>query len=105
VPEGVAISLGVLQVQDLLDSTGELFRNASSLPGAKGILAFSCLSRQMNLGFDEMGEVKLLEETASDLGLPWFFAYSGGEIIPNLVPDGEPWGTHFYNLTLVVMIF
>jgi hypothetical protein len=86
-PEGATISVGRLEGEEITDSAKKLFGEVASLPDLKGALFFSCLSKQLNLCWDELGEIRILEEAMRDRNIPWLFAYSGGEICP--VPDKE----------------
>jgi hypothetical protein len=103
-PEGATISVGKLEGAEITESAEKLFGEVASIPDLKGALFFSCLSKQLNLLWDELGEIRILAKAMQDRKVPWLFAYSGGEICPYPDPDreGEFYNNHT-NLTTVAL--
>ncbi|MDR1312747.1 MAG: FIST C-terminal domain-containing protein [Deltaproteobacteria bacterium] len=102
-PEGMSVALAVLDSGTIVETASALFEKVAREPDVKGALFFSCLSRHVNLGWDEMREVKLLEQAWEGNPAPWLFAYSGGEICPKVLEDGTSENL-FVNFTASAMV-
>ncbi|MCL1926483.1 MAG: FIST C-terminal domain-containing protein [Syntrophorhabdaceae bacterium] len=98
-PEGATLSIGRMDVDDILltakQSVDKLLQNRN----VNGIIMFPCLGRNMVLGYNLMDEIKVVRDSLGD-SLPWHLAYSGGELCPVYNSDG---GTvnRFHNFTFV----
>jgi hypothetical protein len=87
-PEGMSVALAVMDAATISESASALFVRIADEPDVHAAFALSCLSRHVNLGFDEMREVRLLEQAWEGRTAPWLFAYSGGEVCPRTLEDG-----------------
>jgi hypothetical protein len=88
-PEGMSIAVAVLDADTIAETARSLFGRVASLgEDIRGAMFFSCLSRHQNLVWDELREIRLLEEAWEGVGAPWIFSYSAGEICPRTLPDG-----------------
>ncbi|MDR2459454.1 MAG: FIST C-terminal domain-containing protein [Deltaproteobacteria bacterium] len=102
-PQGSTLSVRMIDEGEIFDSAKEVFSKVTKVPGALGALFFSCYSRQLNLSYNEMNEIKLLSSTLEKENIPWLFAYSGGEFCPREEEDGT-WKNRFLNLSAVAMV-
>ena len=103
-PEGAKMYMGIFDRQDVLDTTGQTIREAVGGAGqASGMLIYSCISRSMTLGADQLAEVELVS-TAAGGKIPFLMAYSGGEICPTQVNAGTA-VNRFHNDTCIICIF
>jgi hypothetical protein len=88
-PEGMSVGMAVLQEGAITETATSLFDKVSSLEDVKAMVFLSCMSRHLNLGWDEFCEVRLLQEAWKDRTEPWIFAYTGGEICPRIHDDSQ----------------
>jgi hypothetical protein len=98
-PEGGTLSIGRLDVDDILltaeQSLGQLLQNE----GLNGIIMFPCLGRNMVLGVDYLREIEKVRGMLGD-SLPWHLAYSGGEVCPVYGGNGCS-VNRFHNFTFI----
>ncbi|MDR1312314.1 MAG: FIST C-terminal domain-containing protein [Deltaproteobacteria bacterium] len=66
-------------------------------------LLYSCLSRNIVLGFNYTAEAEALREEL-DGRVPYVFAYTSGEICPLPSKDGR-WRNEFHNMSLITVTF
>lgn len=102
-PEGKTISLGSLNYNGILETTGELLRQISAKKNVNGILFYSCLVRHILLGVKNDDELKKIVETMQGKA-PYQVCYSGGEICPVKDNNGE-FVNHAHNYTLIACVF
>jgi hypothetical protein len=81
-PVGTTISLGHIDMEDVLKTTEEALRPLiATRSGA--ILAYSCMARYLVLGAEYSAEAEKVQALIGDI--PYMFACSGGELSP--LPD------------------
>jgi hypothetical protein len=104
-PEGSTLYIGVFDKEDVLYTTEESLKKAlaDAAAGASGALIYSCISRSMSLGADQLMELDLVRKTIAG-NLSFMMAYSGGEICPTRVSD-ERAINRFHNNTFVACVF
>jgi hypothetical protein len=103
-PEGSTLYIGVFDKADVMFTSEEAVGKAlDDIEGASGILIYSCISRSMSLGADQLMEVDMIKEKISDK-LPFMMAYSGGEICPTRISE-ETATNRFHNNALIVCVF
>jgi hypothetical protein len=103
-PEGVTFCIGVFDKADVLLTTEDAIKNIiADAGGASGLLIYSCVSRSMTLGADQLMELDLVRETIAGK-LPFMMAYSGGEICPTRVTDKTA-VNRFHNNAFVACLF
>jgi hypothetical protein len=103
-PEGSTLYIGVFDKDDVLLTTREAVEKAlAAAAGASGLLIYSCISRGMSLGAEQLLELELIRETVADR-LPFMMAYSGGEMCPTRVSD-EKAINRFHNNTFIACVF
>lgn len=97
-PEGCLISLGRMDVEDILETAEQSVRAMLQEDDLAGLIMFPCLGRNMVLAFDPFAEVTRVDQAIGG-ALPWHIAYSGGEICP--VKKGDKWVNRFHGFTFV----
>jgi hypothetical protein len=103
-PEGSILRIGVFDREDVLLTTEEaLQKMLADSQNASALLVYSCISRSMTLGAEQLAELELVREKAGDR-LPFMMAYSGGEICPTRVSD-EKAINRFHNNAFVICVF
>ena len=103
-PEGSTLYIGVFDKDDVLLTTREAVEKAlAAASGASGLLIYSCISRGMSLGAEQLLELELIRETVADR-LPFMMAYSGGEMCATRVSD-EKAINRFHNNAFIACVF
>ncbi|GHU62567.1 hypothetical protein AGMMS49983_04260 [Clostridia bacterium] len=105
-PKGSMLSIGVFDKEDVLLTTGNTMDQAlEEGSGANGMLIYSCISRNMSLGGDQLLELELvLGKNSAAHDIPCLMAYSGGEMCPTQVSTGKA-VNRFHNNTFIVCVF
>ncbi|MDR2695482.1 MAG: FIST C-terminal domain-containing protein, partial [Deltaproteobacteria bacterium] len=86
-PEGGTLSIGRMDVDDILLTAEQSLRKLLQNEGLNGIIMFPCLGRNMVLAVDPLGEIEKVRSVVGN-ALPWHLAYSGGELCPVYGNDG-----------------
>jgi hypothetical protein len=103
-PEGSTLYIGVFDKADVLLTTGEAVEKAlAEADGASAFLIYSCISRSISLGMEQLSELDLIREKVAGR-LPFMMAYSGGEICPTRVSDAKA-VNRFHNNAFVACVF
>ena len=100
-PEGGTISLGRMDVEDILRTAEQTLRTLLA-EKANGVIIFPCLGRNMVLGADPLAEIKVVQQMIGD-SVPWHLAYSGGEACPVYAKNGTV--NRFHNFTFIACAF
>ena len=101
VPEGAGLSMWEQDSDAVLFSAGVVMDTVLAHPDPRAVLVFSCHSRFLSLGFEEMAEFELAAERLNGK-IPWLAAYSGGEICPATL--GERKVNYIYSDTMVACV-
>jgi hypothetical protein len=97
-PAGALLGIGAMDIDHILEGTRSLSARAG-FRADRPLLIYSCLSRNIVLGFRYTFEADSIRESL-ERRLPYFFAYSMGEICP--VPArGGRWRNAYHNMALV----
>jgi hypothetical protein len=103
-PEGSTLHIGVFDKDDVLYTTEKAVAEALAVAkDASGLLIYSCISRSMSLGADQLLELDLVKEKIVN-GLPFMMAYSGGELCPTQISDAKAIN-RFHNNAFIACLF
>jgi hypothetical protein len=103
-PEGATLYIGVFDKNDvMLTSENAIEKTLGKTDGASGILIYSCISRSMSLGADQLMELDMIKEKISGK-LPFMMAYSGGELCPTQISE-EKAINRFHNNAFIACVF
>jgi hypothetical protein len=98
-PKGGTLSIGRMDVDDILltaeQSLGKLLQNE----GINGIIMFPCLGRNMVLGIAYLREIEKVRGILEGR-CPWHLAYAGGEVCPVYGGNGCS-VNRFHNFTFI----
>ena len=97
-PEGGTLSIGRMDVADILLTAEQSLEKLLKNEGHSGIIMFPCLGRNMVLGAMPLSEIEKVQGVLGD-SLPWHLAYSGGEVCP--VYGGGGTVNRFHNFTFI----
>jgi hypothetical protein len=107
VPVGAALTVGSINREEILSTTGETLKIALAIGenngNKNGILIFSCVGRFFAQGFDFAAEMKRVKDVIGG-GLPFHFAYSGTELCPVYGNNGAVFNRS-HNDTIIICIF
>ena len=98
-PTGGTLSIGRMDVADILLTAEQALEKLLHNEGVNGIIMFPCLGRNMVLGLAHLSEIEKVRGIVGD-SLPWHLAYSGGEVCPVYGRDGCAMN-HFHNFTFI----
>jgi hypothetical protein len=104
-PEGATLYIGVFDKNDVLLTSEDAVKKAlgEAAGGASGLLIYSCISRSMSLGADQLMELDMIKENISDR-IPFMMAYSGGELCPTQISK-EHAVNRFHNNAFIACVF
>ncbi|MDR2470622.1 MAG: FIST C-terminal domain-containing protein [Treponema sp.] len=103
-PRGAVLYMAVFDKDDVLFTTGGAIDEAlAAVPGASGMLIYSCLSRSMTLAGDQFAETDIVTKKIAG-GFPFMLAYSGGEICPTTI-SADTAVNRFHNNTCIICAF
>ncbi|MCL2579983.1 MAG: FIST C-terminal domain-containing protein [Oscillospiraceae bacterium] len=88
VPVGTTLSLVTLNADEVVASTKGTLDRILAGPKPSVVLTVSCLGRYFVQNFDATVEMEAITEKMNECGVPYFLAYSGGEICPVSGQDG-----------------
>ncbi|MDR0641402.1 MAG: FIST C-terminal domain-containing protein [Treponema sp.] len=107
VPVGAALTVGSIDKEEVLNTTGETLKIALAIGenngNKNGMLVFSCVGRFFAQGFDFAAEMEKARGVLGDK-LPFHFAYSGTELCPVYGNNGAIFNRS-HNDTIVICIF
>jgi hypothetical protein len=98
IPEGGTLSIGRLDVDDILRTSGQAVEKLLNNASLSCVIMFSCLGRNMVLGLTPLIEIEKIRKKLG-ASLPWHLAYSGGELCP-VYGNGRTIN-RFHNFTFV----
>ena len=101
-PVGLTLSIGAMNHDDVVTTTAETVEAALAAKKNSAMLMFSCIGRNLALGFDTMAEMECVISHMGDK-VPFLMAYSGGEVGP--MPYANGYYNRFHNNTFVACIF
>ena len=98
-PKGGTLSIGRMDVPDILLTAEQSLKKLLKNPGINGVIMFPCLGRNMVLGATPFSEIEKVREVLGN-ALPWHLAYSGGEVCPVYGSNGST-VNRFHNFTFI----
>jgi hypothetical protein len=103
-PGNAGISVCSIDNTDVLESTENLLEGITKSGAAEGrsVLIYACCSRFWILGSrwkEEPGKAASLVKAP----VPWHFVYSGGEVFPSILTDGNT-ANHLQNYSVIVCV-
>jgi hypothetical protein len=103
IDEGSALTLLMVNSDDVLSTTTDVINQLNAMPGINGVLLFSCVVRRMMV----MPINPLVElEYARDLikpDIPFMMGYAGGEICPTSFKSTIP-ANRFHNFSIIILV-
>ncbi len=107
IPVGATLGVSYFDGEEIKESSqAQIDKLAADIAadGAHAVLAFSCIGRYFNLGFETDAEAKLLHDALDAKGVPYAFTYSGGEICPVSKKNAlSPLVNRAHNSTLIAV--
>ena len=104
IPQGSTMQIAPTDKNDVLKTTTRALKEiAKDINDGAGMLMYSCIARNLIMGSEQFGEIKLAEKEIGDK-LPYMMMSSGGEICPTQVKDGIA-TNRFHNNAFVVCLF
>jgi len=98
-PEGGSLSIGRMDVEDILLTAETSLTSLLASGETNGIIMFPCLGRNMVLAMDPMAEIDVVKGVIGDT-IPWHLVYSGGECCPVYGKDARVIN-RFHNFTFI----
>jgi hypothetical protein len=102
-PVGASLSVGSISHDEVLATTEKLLISALNEKQGDGMLAFSCIARNMILGMDSDAEMNIVKKILG-YKVPHGCNYSSGEICPVYNKDGKL-QNRFHNYTFIACYF
>jgi hypothetical protein len=102
-PINTTLGIGSIDHDDVISTTKESMKKLSLETKNNGLFIFSCVSRNMALGFDISAEMNTVQNIIGDKA-PYFMSYSGGEICPIYTGAGKLIN-RFHNDTIITCLF
>ncbi|MDR3174093.1 MAG: FIST C-terminal domain-containing protein [Treponema sp.] len=106
-PVGASLTVGSIDGDEVLSTTGETLKLALAIGESNGnnngILIFSCVGRFFAQGFDSAAEMKKAKDVIGNK-LPFHFLYSGTELCPVYGNNGAIFNRS-HNDTIAICIF
>ncbi|MCL2144073.1 MAG: FIST C-terminal domain-containing protein [Endomicrobia bacterium] len=102
-PVNATLGIGYIDHDEVLRTTTQSINDALSQKKNNGLFIFSCLVRNLALGFDVMAEMEAVQKSI-DGKIPYFISYSGGEICPVYNEEGKA-VNRFHNDTIITCLF
>ena len=98
-PEGGTLSIGRMDVDDIILTAESSVKKLLAGGDTGGIVMFPCLGRNMVLALDPMAEINAVASSINN-SVPWHLAYSGGECCPVSGKNGQLYN-RFHNFTFI----
>jgi hypothetical protein len=101
VPVNATVALATMEFEDVVSSSESKMTEARAAAKGRGVLMYSCASRNWALGIQTLAEHEKAKECLD--GIPYHFVYSGGEIFPSRLAGGRV-VNHLQNDSLIICI-
>jgi hypothetical protein len=103
IPVNATLGIGYIDHDDVLSTTRQAMSKLLECNKRDGALIFSCLARNLVLGFDVLSEMEAVQKDLEGK-IPFFMSYSGGEMCPVYNEEGKP-VNRFHNDTIITCLF
>ncbi|MDR2175388.1 MAG: FIST C-terminal domain-containing protein [Synergistaceae bacterium] len=106
IPVGASLSIGRMDADEMIETTSGALASALALRDISCVLMFSCIGRYFALGYDPTREIEKVREMMEGTGIPYHFAYSGGEMCPVYGKErhGDAHTNRYHNITFIVCV-
>ncbi len=101
IPVGAALSIGEFDPLEIQDTAKRTLQNVLEESGKSIFLMYSCIGRYFAQGANPMVEAEGIRDLMKKAGLPYLFAYSGGELCPVYDHNGDV-SNRNHNNTLII---
>ncbi|MDR1040908.1 MAG: FIST C-terminal domain-containing protein [Deltaproteobacteria bacterium] len=101
-PVDSTLGIGAMDQAHIIDGVKQVTA-ATRLASPDVFILYSCLSRNIVLGFNYAAEAEALREELNGR-IPYVFAYASGEICPIRTREGK-WRNEFHNMSLIAVTF
>jgi len=101
--EGAEVAFGSNNSDDIMAATTEAVTLAAGEKDINAALIFSCISRQLVIGFDSMKELKQIQNILPE-SLPYIASFSGGEFSPTSVDSENIAQNRYHNYSLIICL-
>ncbi|MDR1045025.1 MAG: FIST C-terminal domain-containing protein [Candidatus Adiutrix sp.] len=101
VPLNATIALATMGLEDVLHSTEGKMREIAPAAAGRGVLIYSCAGRNWALGMKWAAEHDVVRRCLDHT--PYSFCYSGGEIFPDRLANGET-ANHLQNDSVIICV-
>jgi hypothetical protein len=106
IPVGATLTVGSINSEDVISTTAQTISASLASEKPSGILMYSCAERYSALDCDPTVEIGKVRELMQETGIPYLFAYSGGEICPVHSQDRDRTPVNrYHNYTFIVCAF
>ncbi|MDR2427012.1 MAG: FIST C-terminal domain-containing protein [Endomicrobium sp.] len=102
IPVNATLGIGYIDHDDVLSTTKYIISKILEQKRHDGLFIFSCLVRNLVLGFDVFAEMQEVHDGIKE-EIPFFMSYSGGEICPVCDEEGRL-VNRFHNDTIVTCL-
>ncbi|MDR1695957.1 MAG: FIST C-terminal domain-containing protein [Endomicrobium sp.] len=102
-PVNATLGIGSLDHDEVLATTKKASEEILARQKKNGAFIFSCIVRNLILGFDVLAEMDVVQNTMNGK-IPFAMSYSGGEICPVYNEEGKL-VNRFHNDTIVTCLF
>jgi hypothetical protein len=110
-PKGSVISIGSINADGIIEATSQKLDDIFAGGKPNALLMFSCIGRYLVLGYEQNLELDAVKGKLAETGVPFTFAYVGGEICPVRptspnaadIGDGERLANRFHNETFIAL--
>ncbi|MFP3154378.1 FIST C-terminal domain-containing protein [Lachnospiraceae bacterium ZAX-1] len=87
IPVGAILSVGSIDADEIIATTTARLTDALAVGKSDCFLMFSCAGRYFSLGYNPDSEIDKVQSLMQNTGIPYQFAYSGGELCPVYTKD------------------
>lgn len=106
IPVGATLFVGSIDSSEVMNTTETKLTEALEDENHSCFMMYSCIGRYFALGYTPEREIEKVRELFDDTGIPYHFAYSGGELCPVYAQDGTSVTMNrSHNDTLIICAF